>query len=64
MLRKCLQMMSCQILCLMLLKLSHRGVYCSHGDAPEGAVLEDKFLDIEDQNDPSGPGNVLTLKTT
>ena len=34
----------------MSLKVSHRGVYCSHGDAPEGAVLEDKFLDIEDQN--------------
>ena len=56
--------MSCQILCSMSLKVSHRGVYCSHGDAPEGAVLEDKFLDIEDQNGPSGPGNVLTLKTT
>ena len=21
-----------------------KGVYCSHGDAPEGAVLEDKFF--------------------
>ena len=64
MLRKCLQMMSCQILCSMSLKLSHRGVYCSYGDATEGAVLEDNFLDIEDQNGPSGPGNVLPLKMT
>ena len=48
----------------MSLKVSHRGVYYSHGDAPEGAVLEDKFLDIEDQNGPSGPGNVLTVQTT
>ena len=23
----------------------HRGVYCSHGDAPEGAVLKGKFLE-------------------
>ena len=22
----------------------HRGVYCSHGDAPEGAVLEERFF--------------------
>ena len=48
----------------MSLKVSHSGLYCSHGDAPEGAVLEDKFLDIEEQNGPSGPGYVLTLKTT
>ena len=40
----------------MSLKVSHRGVYCSHGDAPEGAVLEDKFLDIEDQIVHLAPG--------
>ena len=46
----------------MSLEVSIRGVYCSHGDAPEGAVPDEKFLEIEDQNCPSGPGNVLTLR--
>ena len=62
MLRKCLQMMSCQILCSMSLKVSLRGVYCFHDDAPEGAALEDKFLDIEDQNGFIWPWECIDIK--
>ena len=36
-------MMSCQVLHSMSLEVSIKGVYCSHGDAPEGAVLEREF---------------------
>ena len=41
--RKCLLMMSCQVLHSMSLEVS-TGVYIVHGDAPEGAVLEEKFF--------------------
>ena len=41
--RKCLLMMSCQVLHSMSLEVS-TGVYIVHGDAPEGAVLEVKFF--------------------
>ena len=28
----------------MSIEVSIKGVYCSHGDAPEGAVLEERFF--------------------
>ena len=61
MLSKCLLRMSCQVLHSMSLEVSIKGVYCSHGDAPEGAVLEEDFLKIEDQNLLSWAQSVLTL---
>ena len=45
MLSKCFQMMSWSSIAFDVTLNFLRGVYCSNGDAPEGDVLEEKFLE-------------------
>ena len=61
---KCLQMMSCQVLHSMSLEVSSRVYIVPMVMHLKALFWKTSFLEIEDQNCPSDPGNVLASKTT